>query len=119
MGIHCFVNCLTCHTPFCAHLMSLSACSLLLPTNVQHGAVAACGLGVLTAHTDAPIVPQAPVQAHTLHALQILTQRLVQEIGVLLGGLAVLHVALAIEHPSRDLELKRVADDGNNLVHLV
>ena len=100
--------------------------------------------------------------AHALHALNVLTEGLVEEIGVLLrpwteqrvgfslpkwismngltrksiraeeanmdstspfrftstlstGRLAVLHVALTIEHPRGDLELQRVADDRHNL----
>ena len=49
----------------------------------------------------------------------ILTQSLVQEVRVLLGGLAVLHVAISVEHPSWDLELQGLADHGHDLVHLI
>lgn len=32
------------------------------------------GLGVLTAHTNAPVVTETPVKAHTLHSLNVLRQ---------------------------------------------
>ena len=47
-----------------------------------------------------------------------LTESLIEEIRVLLRGLAVLVVAIAIEHPGRDLELQRVADHSHDLVDL-
>ena len=112
---------------------------------------------MLTAHADAPVVAETPVQSHALHALDvlkfthetspeslpvtghqrtlntwvsrpdshqcfqpgILTQSLVQEVGILLGGLAVLDVAVAVEHPRRDLELQGLADHCDDLVHLI
>eukprot|EP00428_Durinskia_dybowskii_P036342 CAMPEP_0170260960 /NCGR_PEP_ID=MMETSP0116_2-20130129/30358_1 /TAXON_ID=400756 /ORGANISM="Durinskia baltica, Strain CSIRO CS-38" /LENGTH=50 /DNA_ID=CAMNT_0010512019 /DNA_START=71 /DNA_END=220 /DNA_ORIENTATION=+ len=50
--------------------------------------MAAGGLCVLTADADAPIVAQTPVQTNALHALEILAEGLVEEIRVLLRGLA-------------------------------
>jgi len=106
-------------------------------------------------------VAETLVLAHALHALNVLTEGLVEEIGVLLrpwteqrvgfslpmcismkgltrkgiraeeakkdstssrltstlstARLAILHIALTIEHPRRDLELQRVADDRHDL----
>merc|ERR1719445_2923957 len=94
--------------------------SLLLGrAHVAEGAVAAGGLRVLPAHADAPVVAQAAVQAHALHALDVLTDRLIEEIRVLLRGLPVLDVALAIQHPRWDLELQWVADHSHYLVDFV
>jgi len=64
-------------------------------------------------------VTETTVQTDTLHALQILTERLVQEIGKLLTGLAILHIAVPVEHPCWDLELLRIVDDSHNLIDLI
>eukprot|EP00446_Apocalathium_sp_SHHI-4_P043919 CAMPEP_0177333910 /NCGR_PEP_ID=MMETSP0368-20130122/22441_1 /TAXON_ID=447022 ORGANISM="Scrippsiella hangoei-like, Strain SHHI-4" /NCGR_SAMPLE_ID=MMETSP0368 /ASSEMBLY_ACC=CAM_ASM_000363 /LENGTH=123 /DNA_ID=CAMNT_0018794601 /DNA_START=42 /DNA_END=410 /DNA_ORIENTATION=+ len=85
----------------------------------SEGAVPASGLRVLASDADAPVVTKTPVEAHALHALQVLAEGLIEEVGVLLGGLAVLDVALTIQHPGRNLELHGVADNCHNLVHLV
>merc|ERR1740117_556450 len=82
-------------------------------------AVAASGLSVLTTDTDAPVVTETAVKAAALHALHVLAQALVQEVGILLAGLAILHAALTIEHPCRNLELQGVADDCDDLIDLV
>merc|ERR1740130_537651 len=82
-------------------------------------AAAAGGLGVLTTHTDAPVVTETTVEADLLHPLHVLTHGGVKEIRVLLGGLAILHVALPIQHEGWDLELEGVADDRHNLIDLV
>merc|ERR1719162_2240369 len=82
-------------------------------------AVAASGLRVLTADTDTPVVTKATVKAAALHALHILAETLVQEVGVLLAGLAILHATLTIEHPCWDLELQWVADHRHDLIDLV
>merc|ERR1740117_258918 len=100
-------------------LYALYQASLLLGHAGRVAAVAARGLRVLTAAADVPVVAEASVQAHTLHPLDVLAERLVKEIGVFLPGLAVLHAAATIEHPGRDLELQRVADDGHHLIDLV
>merc|ERR1740138_48622 len=95
------------------------ACSLLLTSNLGMNAVTSSGLRVLTADTDTPVVTETTMKAAALHTLHILTKALVQEICVLLGRLAILHVTLTIEHPRGDLELQRVADDCDDLIDLV
>merc|ERR1719311_1077007 len=79
----------------------------------------ACGLGVLPAHTNAPVMAKTTMQAHLLHPLDVFTQALIQEICVLVGGLAILDVALAIEHVGWDLELKWISDDSNDFIDLI
>merc|ERR1719253_1689721 len=80
---------------------------------------AACGLGVLTTHADAPVVTKTTMHAHLLHPLDVLTETLIQEICVLLAGLAILDITLTIQHVRRDLELEWVSDHGDDLVDLV
>ena len=70
----------------------------------DHGATTASGLSVLTAHTDAPEVTQTTVQAHLLHALQVLTVGSVQGVGVQLRGLAILDVTTTVQEPRGDLK---------------
>jgi hypothetical protein len=49
--------------------------SLLLATiHGSKGSMASGGLGVLTTHTNAPVVTETPVKAHPLHALNVLRQ---------------------------------------------
>jgi len=74
---------------------------------------------VLTAHLDTPVVAEAAVEATALHAFEILPQGRVEKIGILLACLPVLRITILIEHERRDLELKRVADDRDDLVDLI
>eukprot|EP00419_Tripos_fusus_P042997 CAMPEP_0172790396 /NCGR_PEP_ID=MMETSP1074-20121228/207944_1 /TAXON_ID=2916 /ORGANISM="Ceratium fusus, Strain PA161109" /LENGTH=260 /DNA_ID=CAMNT_0013627445 /DNA_START=221 /DNA_END=1003 /DNA_ORIENTATION=+ len=62
---------------------------------------------------------KATVQPDTLHAFEILSKRLVKKVRIFLRGLAILDVALFVEHPCRNLELKWIADHCHNLVDLV
>ena len=61
----------------------------------------------------------APVRLSPCVEPSILTQSLVQEVRILLGGLAVLYVAISVEHPCWDLELQGLADHRHDLVHLI
>ena len=81
--------------------------------------MAASGLGVLTTHTNVPVVAETTVQADALHALQILTQSLIQEIRELLASLAVLDITVPVEHPRWDLELLWIVDDSHDLIDLI
>ena len=56
-------------------------------------------------------MPQAPVSANLLEALEILTQLHVEGVGNGLAELAVLCVLLTVKHPVRDLELARILHD--------
>merc|ERR1719217_1323006 len=79
----------------------------------------ASSLRVLTADPDAPIVTETTMETATLHTFHVLTKNLVEEVGILLAGLAVLDIALTIEHPSWDLELQWIADDSNDLIDFI
>ena len=100
----------------------LRQCSLsgfsVLPLGVD-ALVAPTGARVLPAHLDTPVVSQTAMQADALHALQVVTERRVKEIGVLLARLAVLHVPVSVEHVRRDLELKWIVQHCHDLVHLI
>jgi len=74
---------------------------------------------MLTANTNLPVVPQTTVQTTTLHALQIFTQCLVQEICKLLASFAILNVAVPVKHPSWNFELLRIVDDSDNLIDFI
>merc|ERR1719436_1115179 len=85
----------------------------LLFGQCRHGvsAMSACGLCVLTTHTNVPIVTETTVVTHALHPLNVFPETLVQEVGVLLAGFSIFDVPLPVQHPGWDLELKWVADD--------
>eukprot|EP00448_Togula_jolla_P006382 CAMPEP_0170595904 /NCGR_PEP_ID=MMETSP0224-20130122/14816_1 /TAXON_ID=285029 /ORGANISM="Togula jolla, Strain CCCM 725" /LENGTH=158 /DNA_ID=CAMNT_0010920127 /DNA_START=84 /DNA_END=561 /DNA_ORIENTATION=+ len=79
----------------------------------------ASSLRVLPTNTDAPVVAETTVEPDALHALKVLAETLVQEVGILLARLPVLDVTLTIEHPRGNLELQRVADHGHHFIDLV
>ena len=79
---------------------------ILLLLGHTHGlSLVASGLGVLTSDTETPVVTEPTVGPDLLESLKILTQLVVEDVGHDLGGLAVLHVALPVEEPVRDLVL--------------
>ena len=79
---------------------------ILLLLGHTHGlSLVASGLGVLTSDTETPVVTEPTVGSDLLESLKILTQLVVEDVGHDLGGLAVLHVALPVEEPVRDLVL--------------
>ncbi len=81
-------------------------------------AAAAGSLGVLTTHTESPVVTETTVSADLLEALEILTELGVNTVGENLRVLAVDNVALSVEEPGRDLVLGRVLDDGDDTLEL-
>ena len=58
-------------------------------------------------------------KSHKLIQLSFLSQSLVQEVGILLGCLAILDVSLPVQHPCWDLELQRLADNCHDFVHFI
>ena len=62
--------------------------TLLLLGDSDGPAPSSGGLGVLTAHSDAPVVTKAAMRANLLQALEILSELVVQEVGHHLTGLA-------------------------------
>ena len=56
---------------------------------------------------------------HLLQTVEILTEIGLEVVGHDLLELARLHVLLSVEEPLGDVVLKRVADDGNELINLL
>merc|ERR1711966_348568 len=97
------------------HNLPLFLCSAknrLLLAGSNCLATAASGLGVLTAHTQVPVVAETAVQTDLLHTLQILTHSSIQLVGHVLQEFAVLAVFLSVEEPHGNVKLTRVGDDG-------
>jgi hypothetical protein len=90
----------------------------LLLGDTDGPATAAGGLGVLTAHTQAPVVTETTVGTDLLEALEILTELGVDTVGQDLRVLAVDDVALPVEEPGGNLVLGRVLDDGDDSLKL-
>ena len=90
----------------------------LLLGNTNGTATTTGGLGVLTTHTEAPVVTETTVSTDLLETLQILTELGVDTVGQDLRVLAVDNVALSVEEPGGDLVLGRVLDDGDNSLQL-
>lgn len=86
----------------------------LLLADTNGTATATGSLGVLTAHTQTPVVTQTTVGADTLETLEILTDLAVEGVGDDLGVLAVGDVALSVQEPCGDLVLGGVLEDGDH-----
>ena len=87
---------------------------------VGHSATAATRrTGVLTTGTEVPVVTQTTVDAHLLHALEVVTQlglhSVREQLGVLAGG----EVLLTVKEPVGDLELRRRLEDVDNTLKLI
>ena len=76
------------------------------------------GLGVLAAHSQAPVVAQTAMIANLLQPLQIVTHLGLQIVGHHVGEFAVLDVALSVEKPIRDLVLARIVQHGDDFFDL-
>merc|ERR1719221_2016141 len=74
------------------------------------------GLGVLTTNLQAPVMTETTMVAASLHALQVHTQATIQVVCGQMRGLSVLEVLASVQEPSRDLKLKRVSEDRDDLV---
>jgi len=94
--------------------VTLSYGLALLLADTDGTATATGGLGVLTAHTQTPVVTETAVGADTLETLEILTDLAVEGVGDDLGVLAVGDVALSVQEPCGDLVLGGVLEDGDH-----
>lgn len=74
---------------------------------------------VLTTHTEAPEVAETTVGTDLLQALKVVTQLRVYAVREDLQVLAIDNVALTIQEPQGDLELRRVLDDRHEPLQLV
>lgn len=88
--------------------------STLLLADTDGTSTTAGGLGVLTTHTQTPVVAQTTVGTDTLETLEILTGLAVQRVRHNLRVLAVRNVALSVKEPCRDLVLRRGLEDGHD-----
>ena len=86
----------------------------LLLADTDGTATATSGLGVLSTHTETPVVTETAVGADTLETLKILTGLAVEGVGDNLGVLAIGDVALSVQEPCRDLILGGVLEDGDH-----
>lgn len=64
-------------------------------------------------------MPKATMGADLLQPLKIIAELGVDTVGKNLGVLAVDNVLLPVQEPSRDLELRRVLDNGNQPLELI
>lgn len=88
--------------------------STLLLADTNSPSTATGSLGVLTTHTQTPVVTQTTVRADTLETLEVLTDLAVQAVGDNLRVLAVGDVALSVQEPCRDLVLRGGLEDGHD-----
>jgi hypothetical protein len=91
----------------------------LLLRHTHSLSAATSGLGVLTTHTEAPVVTETPVVPDLLEALKVVTELGVDLVGGDLRGLAILEVLPPVEHPSGDLVLVGVLHNVHKIVHLL
>ena len=76
-------------------------------------------LGVLTPDTETPEVPKTTVRTDLLQPLKIVTKLRVDTVRQDLRVLAVNNVALPVQEPCWDLELRGVLDDGDETLELI
>jgi len=103
--------------PMRIHLQQRKPLTLLLADTDGPSATAG-RLGVLAADAEAPVVPETPVGANLLEALEVLAELRVDAVGQDLVVLAVDNVALAVEEPRGDLVLGRVLEDRDDALEL-
>ena len=58
---------------------------------------------------------ETTMKSHLLHALQILTEGTVQQIGVFVAGLSILDILGSVQEPQRNLELLGIRNNRDNL----
>jgi hypothetical protein len=90
----------------------------LLLRHTDGTTAAASGLGVLSTHTETPVVTETAVSADLLQAFQIFTELAVDAVGEDLRVLAIDDIALPVEEPGGDFVLEGVLDDGDDALEL-
>ena len=76
-------------------------------------------LGVLTTDTETPEVTETTVRTNLLQPLKVITELRVNTVGQDLQVLAVDNVALPVQEPCWDLELRGVLDDRHDTLEFV
>ena len=79
---------------------------------------ATSGLGVLSTHTDSPVVTETTVSPDLLQALKVISELDIQEVRCELGRFSVSVISLSVEEPVGDLELAGVGEDGHYLLNV-
>lgn len=74
---------------------------------------------MLTPNTETPEVPKTAVGTDLLQSLKIITQLRVNSVRQNLAVLAVDDIALPVQEPCWDLELRGILDNGNEAFQLV
>jgi hypothetical protein len=74
---------------------------------------------MLTTDTEPPEVTETTVGTDLLETLEVVTHLRVDTVGENLRRLAVDDVLLPVQEPRRDLELRRVLDDGDDTLQLI
>ena len=92
---------------------------LLLLGDTDGATTTTGSLGVLTTHTQAPIMTKTAMRADLLQAFQIITKFRVQIGGSQLGVFAIDDILLSVQEPVGHFVLQRVGDDGDNLFNLL
>lgn len=96
-----------------------TAAALFAGNSQSSAGLSASSFGVLTAHANAPVVPEAAVSTDLLVPLQILAELGSQVVGKRLHGLARLPLALPVQEPLWDLELFRALDNSHQLFNFI
>ena len=98
----------------------LSSClTTLLLGDTDSPTPTTSGLGVLTTHTETPVVTETTVSTDLLQALEIITKFGVNTVRENLAVLAIDNVLLPVQEPRRDFVLRRVLDDRNDAFEFV
>ena len=88
--------------------------STLLLRHTNSTTTTTSSLGMLTTHTQAPVVTQTTVRTNLLQPLQIVTQLRVDTVCENLRVLAINDITLSVEEPGWNFVLGGVLDDGND-----
>lgn len=91
---------------------------LLLLRYTNSSSSPAGSLGVLTTHTQAPIVTHTSVGTDLLQPFQVLTELRIQVGRCQLAVFTIDNILLPVEEPVRDFVLPGVRHDSHNLFHL-
>jgi hypothetical protein len=76
-------------------------------------------LGVLTTHTQSPVVTETTVGSNLLQSFNIISELRFQVVRNDLAEFAILDILLSVEEIVGDVELARVSDDGDDLLDFI
>merc|ERR1711937_856352 len=91
---------------------------VLLLGHTDGTSLASCGLGMLSTHTQTPVVAETTVSTDLLQSLQVFAPLVIEGVRQHLRVFAIFYVLLPIEEPVRYLVLSWVLHDGDHALHL-